>query len=54
MADAQVEAIDYFRSFSIIAIGLSIWLLRQRILWSKLKLNNLDNTVKKPIKLTRI
>jgi DNA-binding NarL/FixJ family response regulator/DMSO/TMAO reductase YedYZ heme-binding membrane subunit len=54
MADAQVEAIDYFRSFCIIAIGLLIWLLRQRIVWSKLKLNNLDNTVKKQIKLTRI
>lgn len=54
MADAQVGAIDYFRTFSIIAVGLSIWLLRQRIVWSKLKLDNLENPPKKPIKLTRI
>jgi DNA-binding NarL/FixJ family response regulator/DMSO/TMAO reductase YedYZ heme-binding membrane subunit len=54
MADAQVGAIDYFRSFCIVAVGLLIWLLRQRILWSQLKLNNLENPAKKPIKLTRI
>lgn len=54
MADAQVGAIDYFRTFCIIAVGLLISLLRQRIVWSKLKLNNLKNPPKKPIKLTRI
>jgi DMSO/TMAO reductase YedYZ heme-binding membrane subunit len=54
MADAQVGAIDYFRTFCIIAAGLLIWLLRQGIVWSKLKLNNLENPPKKPIKLTRI
>lgn len=54
MADAQVGAIDYFRTFCIIAAGLLIWLLRQGIVWSKLKLDNLENPPKKPIKLTRI
>lgn len=54
MADAQVGAIDYFRTFCIIAVGLLIWLLRQRIVLSKLKLNNLENPPKNPIKLTRI
>ncbi|MEN9869261.1 MAG: hypothetical protein RLZZ171_244 [Cyanobacteriota bacterium] len=54
MADAQVGAIDYFRTFCIIVAGLLIWLLRQDIVWSKLKLDNLENPPKKPIKLTRI
>lgn len=54
MADAQVGAIDYFRTFCIIAVGLLIWFLRQRIVWSKLKLDNIENPPKKPIKLTRI
>jgi DMSO/TMAO reductase YedYZ heme-binding membrane subunit len=54
MADAQVGAIDYFRTFCIIAVGLLIWLLRQGIVWSKLKLDNLENPPKNPIKLTRI
>jgi DNA-binding NarL/FixJ family response regulator/DMSO/TMAO reductase YedYZ heme-binding membrane subunit len=50
MPDAQVEVIDYSRTGAIILVGILIGLLRQRIVWSKLKLNNLGKSAKKPLK----
>lgn len=50
MPDAQVEIVDYLRTFSVITVGILICLLRQRVIWSKLKLNDLGKSVEDRLK----
>jgi DNA-binding NarL/FixJ family response regulator/DMSO/TMAO reductase YedYZ heme-binding membrane subunit len=52
MPDAHVEVIDYSRTGAVIAVAVLIWLFRQRIAWSKLKLklDNLGRSAKKQLK----
>ena len=49
MADTRIEILDYIRTSGIIAVGLIVLLMRKRVFWSVLKLNEMGKHNKKAL-----